>query len=176
MDANSPNQKEMPEKAEMARLLALARQGDYSVLPQLQEFLDNHPEIWQQVGDLAEHAREALITLASGTDLAAAESMRRKMHQLQEELAGDSNSPTIRLLAEQCVLCWAQLHWAGLLCVGKDLSGAAQGSEIQRRLNAIQHRYVQALKTLTTVRRLLVPAANPGRPNLKVVSAETIAG
>ena len=156
--------------AGISHLLASARAGDRSVLPRLQEFLDSRPEIWHRIGDLAEHAREALIDLAGGNDLTAIESMRRKMQQLEAELIGESTSPMVRLLAEQCVLCWAQLHWAELLPIGKDASGAAQGYEVQKRINAIQGRYVQALKTLATVQRFIKPTAVPARPALKLIS------
>jgi len=50
-----------------------------------------------------------------------------------------------------------------------------QGHEVQKRLNAIQGRYAQALKTLATINRLLQPAANPARPTLEVVPREPIA-
>ena len=157
------------EKARINELLARARKGDQTALPQLREFLDANPDVWRQVGDLGEHAREGLIALASHNDLIVAESMRRMMDHLQAELVGDSPSATIRLLAEQCVLCWAQLHWAELLPIGKDSKGSPHGPEVQKRINAIQGRYVQALKTLTTVRGLLSSNAKPARQNLKIV-------
>ena len=163
------------EKDEINRLLASAKQGDQSVLPRLREFLDKHPEIWRRVGDLAEHAREALIALACGADLTAIESMRRKMERLQEELVGESKSPVVRLLAEQCVICWAQLHWAELTPIGKDQKSMPMGYEIQKRLNAIQGRYDRALKTLVTVQRLLASTEKDFKPNLKVVPRDSVA-
>lgn len=94
--------------------------------------------------------------------------MRRKMKMMQDELVGDSPSPVIRLLAEQCALCWAQLHCAELDSISKDLQNAPQGAEIQKRLNAIQHRYNRGLKSLESIRRLI--ASTPEKPKLKVVS------
>ena len=60
--------------------------------------------------------------------------MRRKMKMMQEELIGDSTSPVIRLLAEQCVLCWAQLHVAELIPASKDLQNALTGSNYKNEL------------------------------------------
>jgi len=155
--------------AQLKSLRAIAEKGDLSALPRLRAFLDEHPEIWQQIGDLGQHVRESLLELAGGNDLAAAESIRRKMGDLNAELIGESTSPTVRLLAEQCVICWVQVNLAELAMISKELNGGQRGYDVQRRFDAIQGRYLRALKTLVTVRRLLEPVYVPATPRLKVI-------
>lgn len=173
-EGNLNRQRTKLETHEVNQILTRAKQGDQSVLPQLREVLDDYPELWQKAGDLGDWAREAIITFASNYDLTAEESMRRKMKMMQQELIGDSTSPVIRLLAEQCVLCWAQLHLAELMPVSKDLQNAPHGYEFQKRINAAQDRYDRALKSLITVQRLL--GSKSEKPTLKVVSEEAVAG
>ena len=48
----------------LAELVQRAQQGDASVVPQLRELLEQRPELWQRLGDVAGHVEEALLTLA----------------------------------------------------------------------------------------------------------------
>ena len=155
---------------ELASLRNNAEHGGPLAVCRLRSFLDEHPDIWQVIGDLSAHVRESLLEIGGGNDVTATESIRRKMQQLQAELVGESQSPTVRLLAEQCVICWAQLSLAELARINQELSGKAPGYEVQKRLNAIQGRYVQALKTLATVQQLIKPTAVPAKPALKLIS------
>ena len=155
--------------AEINQLLTAATQGDASVLPKLREFLDQRPDIWHQTGDLAAHARQALTSLACHRDLLGAESMRRKMQELHEQLLAGSIDPLERLLVENCVLCWASMNLAELGAVASERDGVRPGSLAQKKLSQIQNRFHAALKNLATMRKLLAPRV--ARP-LRVVSDE----
>jgi hypothetical protein len=160
---------EMPQVMEQIKSLRESvHQGDPSALPRLRAFLDEHPEVWHQLGDLGWHVRESLLEMAGGKDSTAVESIRRKMHELHEGLIGESTSPAVRLLAENCVICWVQLNVAELAKISRDLNGRPSDYDVQRRLNAIQGRYLRAIKTLMVVKRLLEPAA-VANPKLKVI-------
>jgi hypothetical protein len=157
----------LPEQLEQLR--TLAKQGDPSAIVRLRTFLATHPEIWQLIGDLAAHVQESLLTLMAGDDTAAVESLRLKMHQLKAELVSESTSPILRLLAEQCVVCWCQVNRAELMLVNSELKGVPPGMEAQKRVSVIQARYLRALSTYANVRRL-THGIVPDKPKLKVVS------
>ena len=70
----------MPASAEMRRaepadgeavqeLIRRAQEGDLSVLPLLRAWLDDNPDVWRRIGDLAGHAEEAVLGLIAGRDL-----------------------------------------------------------------------------------------------------------
>src|SRR4051794_25437247 len=80
------------------QLLARAERGDAGVVDQLRAFLDEHPEVWQQAGDLARHAELALLDLAAGNNLLIHESLSRKLAELKRELG--PASALERLLGE----------------------------------------------------------------------------
>jgi hypothetical protein len=67
----------------MAHLLAQAEHGDASVLPALRTYLDQTPELWQTVGDLAYQAQAALIERASGTNLLLREALGRQLEAMR---------------------------------------------------------------------------------------------
>src|SRR5262245_7998003 len=95
--APTPNQEAPPvthlpqDPAARARLESLverAQQGDETVLPELRQVLDNHPELWQRCGDLALQAQTAWLQRVCGKDLVLRESLQRQLEQLKGELAG----------------------------------------------------------------------------------------
>jgi hypothetical protein len=142
-------------------VVALAHQGDPAVLPQLQELLDQRPDLWRWAGDLAAHARESLLGLASGNSLLVRESIRRKMDELASGLEESSGSPLERLLVERVVLCWVQVHLADLDAIAQDQGATPRATQARQRQNATQKRYVQAIKALASVRRMLRPTVRP---------------
>jgi hypothetical protein len=145
----------------MRALLLRAQQGDQTVLPQLRELLDNRPELWRQFGDLADHARDALLRLAGGQSLLFRESVVRRMEELRAELAGPEPSPLEKLLVERIVLCWAQSYAADVSATEQTRGGSPDSSLALKRQTAAQNRYLSAIRQLATVRRLLREAPSP---------------
>ena len=146
---------------EMRQTLLRAQAGDAGALPQLRQLLDERPDLWKEVGDLAWHAREAMVALAAGQSLLVKESVRRRLDELQAELAGPAPSPLEKLLVERVVVCWAQAYLADLDALGKDRAGTLQASFSQRRQSAAQARYLAAAKQLAVVRKLCKAAPSP---------------
>jgi hypothetical protein len=146
---------------ELARLLERARQGDATILPALRKFLDETPALWRDYGDLAAQVRALWVQLASGQNLLLAESLTRQLAALMTEVAGASPSPTERLLAERVAICWLQVsYYDGLLTQTKECP-PAQVRLLRQQQDAAHRRYLSAIKTLDTVRKLLTPARSP---------------
>jgi len=141
---------------QMQQLLLRAQQGDTTVIGDLRELLDQKPELWKQVGDLAEHAELAMLSLAAGKNLLAREAMQRKLADLKEELTGPSPTPLERLLVNRIAISWLQVHHADLAAAACT-ANTPQGVYAQRRLDSANRRYLLAIRQLATVRRLLQP-------------------
>jgi hypothetical protein len=142
-------------------LVGRARQGDVTVLPRLKEFLDAHPQVWQELGDLALHAEEAMIRLVAGDNLFVAECIRRDLATLREELAGPSPSPLERVLVQRIVLCRLQTYKADIDAAALDQGTSPHGPHAQRRQDAAHKRLLAAVKQLAVVRKLLAPSLPP---------------
>lgn len=104
---NQNDTKSLPPPDELAALVKGCHAGDHAALAKINELLDAHPEVWAQLGDLAEHVRGIVIGMAAGDDLLARSVLDRNMRAKEEELAGPAPSPLRRLLAEQLTLTWA---------------------------------------------------------------------
>ena len=144
----------------LTRLLQRAEQGDRDVLPELRQALDGDPNLWRDYGDLALQAEAALIKLAAGTNLLLAESLQRKLHAMKNELAIESASPLERLLVERVTATWLQLSYFDALMT-QPTGSEARTRMLLRQQDAANRRYLAAVKTLATVRKLLKPSPSP---------------
>jgi hypothetical protein len=153
--------RETPAGEDVARLLERAEKGDLTVLPQLRRLLDESPALWQGYGDLSLQAQGALVKLAGGDNLLMCESMMRKLAALKAELMGESPSPLERNLASRIAACWLQVsYYDGLIAQTKQCS-PAQAKMLQQQQDAAHRRYLNAVKTLATVRKLVTPSRSP---------------
>jgi hypothetical protein len=168
-DAQSPLDADLPPPGgaqldELRQVVAQARGGDESVRPRLRELLTAYPELWQHFGDLAAQAREAWITLAAGTDLYLQESLRRRMAELQQELAGTSSGPLVRLMVERVMVTWVQAAYSD----GLEAQGIAKGEPLRtltyraRRQAQANRQHLMAIAALATIRKLLPEDAPVG--------------
>jgi hypothetical protein len=143
---------------ELRKLLERAHKGDASTLPALRQILENPVAIDALGGDLAQLTEHRLIQRAAGKDFLLSEALSRKLELMRAELAGPSPSPVERLLVSRVVVCWLYLHDLEARFVQANGCTIVQADYQQRALTHAQRRYLAALKTLATVRRLALPA------------------
>ena len=151
------------DEAAVARVNALlpaANDGDRRALAELRQVLDEHPELWGEVGNLARHAELALVQATAGANPVAKEAIIRKVDGLRRELAGSSPTPLERLVVDRVVVGWlaaAVAEGAYHQALERGV-GHADDEFHQRRVERAQRRYLAAVKALATVRRLRLPA------------------
>lgn len=159
IEAEPPSSKR-PTPAERRKILKRARQGDHTVLPQLREIFLADPEGMVETcqGNLAHVAEAVIVTRIADQDLAFTEAIRMKLSILRAELGGPNPSPVERLLAEDVVLCWLECHdWEiRYNNTEKTNSGLSlkQHMFFQTMRDRSHRRYLQAMKMLTTVRKM----------------------
>jgi hypothetical protein len=156
-------QKETEYPAELAAVLERAGQGDTTVLPELCAALDRYPELAQVLGDMAQHAEDALLRLAAGTCLTAREAIKHQLAALRERLNASAGCELERLLIRQLALDWLALHHAQLAATAQ-LQKSATGPvarDALHRLDRAHARFLAASKTLASVQRLLRRAPSP---------------
>ncbi|MDP9356833.1 MAG: hypothetical protein M3R02_16380 [Chloroflexota bacterium] len=141
-------------------LLPDANAGDPSALADLRSLLEDHPQLWEGVGNLAREAELTLVRLVAGPNTVTKEALRRKLDALRQEVAGPAPSPLERLLADRVVLGWLGLAVADGQYHRSLVQGLSQSDDEfhQRRVERAQRRYLAAVKALAQVRRLGVPA------------------
>ncbi|QDV34101.1 hypothetical protein [Tautonia plasticadhaerens] len=148
-------------QAEIEALLERAHRGDQSCLPQLRSLLsDPKRGRWflDHYGDPPAWLFDAIARGASGKDLAIKESLRLRLGEVRRDLEGPNPTPMERLLAERAALCWAEVNIRQTNYEqSKDLT-LRQAEFHQRRIDAAHRRFLSAIKTLATVRKLALPA------------------
>ena len=145
----------------LQRLVERAEQGDETVLGELRAALDVNPWVWQRFGDLGRQAEAAWLQLVAGKNLLLLEATQRKAAQLRAELAGPQPTPLERLLVERIVSSGLQTNYADSAYAQLKGNSPAQHTAALQRQNSAQQRYLQAVKALATVRKLLRPGLSP---------------
>jgi hypothetical protein len=128
----------------------------------------------QDYGNLGRQSEAAWLQLIAGKNLMLHESTRRKAEQLRAELAGPAPSPLERLLVERVVACWLQVHYSDAAYAQLKGATPAQHTAALRRQNSAQQRYLQSMRALATVRRLLRPAPAPVEIATRLGSQERV--
>jgi len=127
----------------------------------------------ETAGNMALQVQAALIRKAAGTNLFFKEGLEAKMGQLRTDLAGTDPTPLERLLADRIALCWLSLHNAEARFAQTEGLTWKQTESWQRWIDAAHRRYLSAVKTLATVRKLALPAlqVNIARRQVNVLAA-----
>lgn len=134
-------------------LINRAQQGDAQALQHLRLHLEDTHPIWKVTADLTSHIERALIRLTGGNNLLLTESLKITLRDQRAELGFDLATPVERLLIDRVVLSHLELYFLD----GKsyDTINHPNFAEMERRRTTAHHRYLEALKVLTQVRRLL---------------------
>lgn len=155
----------------IAKLVKRAEMGDKKAISLVRKEL-NSESVWEQMGNLAFHAKEAMVKATVGNDKILQEAVHQEMARMHEELAGPAPTPLERLLVERVLLCWLHVHYADVIYAQKmkDLS-REWGEYFQRRQDRAHRRYLSSIRTLAQVRRLLTPPVqvNVGAQQMNVV-------
>jgi hypothetical protein len=159
--------------AELWALVRRAEAGDATAMPALRAAMDANGALVEMFGDLAAQVEHSVLRAATGKNHLFREASERKLTRMRAELAGPNPSPLERLLADRIALCWLVLHDAEVrFAQSTDLTWK-QAEFWQRRIDASHRRYLTAIKTLATVRKLAVPAVqvNVARKQVNVLNA-----
>lgn len=156
-ETKNPPTAKKPVATDPDSFLQRAMKGDASTLPMLRNMLTQQPETVNMLGNLASQTELSLINGAAGDNLAFKESLPRKMRSLRDELAGPNPTPLEKLLVERIALCWLSLYLTELRLSQFTNPTIAQADHWQRKIDHAHRRYLTAIKTLATIRKLAMP-------------------
>jgi hypothetical protein len=149
-----------PKPEDIEALMVRAHRGDTSCLPELRRLFKD-PEkgyLVQAYGSPPSWLQTKLIEDAAGTDLAVKEASARELARLRKELAGPAPSPMERLLAERAAICWWVVNRYELTYASAEGLNLKQAQFHQRKIDHAHGRFLSAIRTLATVRKLALPA------------------
>jgi hypothetical protein len=161
LSAEKTEQDGLPPKPEgIDALMARAHRGDTSCLPELRKLFKD-PEkgyLVQAYGSPPSWLQTKLIEDAAGTDLAVKEASARELARHRKELAGPSPSPMEKLLAERAAICWWMVNRYEWMYANAEGLSIKQAQFHQSRIDHAHGRFLSAIRTLATVRKLALPA------------------
>jgi hypothetical protein len=143
----------------MVGVIERAMRGDATAVPALREILKNPTAVLVLGGNLARRAEEGFIEALAGNNLANREAISADLERRRSDLLGANPTPVEVLLVERVMACWLQVQDADFRFA--KLQGKLSDPEAefyQRRMDRANKRFLDALKTLATVRRLAIPA------------------
>ncbi|HUY32084.1 MAG TPA: hypothetical protein VMV69_04830 [Pirellulales bacterium] len=147
-----------PESRRVMEPWLRAKYGDKTALPAVRELFNERREFRDFCGgDLAKTAIDTLLALRFGEQLASQEAVRHKMAELRAELMGEHPSALERLLVERVVVCWLHAYHADEQTCNMGSITLPWAEYRQRNQDRAHRRYLSAMKTLGTVRRLALP-------------------
>lgn len=146
-------------EAEINDLMGRARKGDRSCISRLRALLSG-PDGRRYIdnyGSPPEWLFDALARSIFGDNASIREAFRSKLDEVRRDLEGPDPTPMERLLAERAVFCWAEVNIRQTNYEQTSNLSIRQADFHQRRIDAAHRRFLSAVRTLATVRKLAVP-------------------
>ena len=162
MESKDENQNMAQDESvvELRELVRRGKQGDVSVVPQLRQYLLQHPQVWNHVGDLARQSQAAWVRLFAGEDKHLQECIVTKVNAMKMELADERTSPLENLLVERVVSTWLELYYHETKSTQEGEKSLKWAEFRMKQLAAANDRHLKAIGALATFKKLL-PEASP---------------
>jgi hypothetical protein len=163
---SKPKPKEQEPQSEVPRIRLLwqkANAGDKEALAKVRQMLDEHPEVWRQLGDLAQIAERALVQQLASCDRLMAEAAEQQVAQLRKELLGDRPSSLLKAAVDRVVTTALAVNVSDVLgsLAGPESPNARYWAQQQARQ---LRRHATALRLLEVTRRMERAEAQSRRP------------
>jgi hypothetical protein len=159
--------KSLPSQDRLVELVNKANGGNAAALAALRQYLDEHAEIWQKVGDLSQHVQENHIRKIANGNLLGAETLRKRAEWMRKDLAGPNPSSLEKVAVDNVMAAWFERHYVDLTYppgTGKELAMAR--FVIQLR-SSVQKRYDAAMKSLLLIREKMPAIDEANRKHLR---------
>jgi hypothetical protein len=154
-----------------------AEKGDQEAMADITALLQRPglPDVLH--GNPAREALRALLDAYAAGNPVIREAAGRKATELRAELAGPNPTPLEKLLVDNVLVTWPHLYRLEDVCARKDGMPLALGLCYQKCITAAHKRFLAAMKALTEVRRLVLPAiqVNIAKKQINVAHAAPIA-
>jgi hypothetical protein len=126
-------------------------------LAALQQLLNERPDFWRGVGDMANRTLDHLCRTYYQQSAYMRECVMRRVKEMREQSGYSQSSFLERILIEQILVCYVNLYVLEINSAGKlcESHSTDTGLYWDRRLDGAQRRFTRACETLARVRKLM---------------------
>jgi hypothetical protein len=123
----------------------------------LQRVLRERPDMWHVCGGGLAHQAIVLLLDNTSASVLAREFAKREVETIRRSLGHDHAPEIERMLIEQVTLCWLRLNLLEQQYTRfrSETLLLDQAAFLERRLSAVQRRFLRAIETLARVRRIV---------------------
>ena len=147
----------LPMNQPIDEVLTRAKQRDPHVLPQVRQLIEQKPELWQRMMDLARQAQEAQIHALAGDDQILKAAVLSKFNALKKELGDGCSNPLEQIIIERILISWLQIQHTDLLFAKTPASDSALTKLLHKRADLCQGRLQRAITQLQAMRKPIPP-------------------
>lgn|GEM_PF-2243969 len=151
-----------------------ANSGDQTAVAWLQKFLDDHPHVWSNLGDVARIAEHAWINLIANGNSLVSESIQRQLKQLKSDLIGEDPQTVEKMLGDQVIATWLEVKYLETLSADQQGASVTQAALVLKKVESAQKRHLNAIRSLVQTRKLLPNGSSI--PELRIYPGERAAG
>ena len=151
-----------------------ANTGDATAVAWLRTFLDDNPQVWANLGDLARTAERAWIALIAGGNSLVSESIRRQLSHLKSEMIGDDPQTIETMLGDQVIAIWLEVKYLETLSADQKGASITQAALVLKKVESAQRRHLNAIRSLVQTRKLLPTGSS--LPGLRIYPGERATG
>ncbi len=148
--------------------------GDETAIAWLKNFLDDNPQVWATLGDLAHSAQHLWINLIAGGNSLLSESIRRQLNQFKSELIGEDPGAVEKMLGDQVIATWLEVKYMETMSADQKGATITQAALVLKKVESAQRRHLNAIRALVTTRKLLPTGSS--LPGLRIYRGESAAG
>jgi len=147
-------------RTQIHELAVKAQDGEIDAVVDIRRLLHQHPNIYQTIGDLANHSHRAWVDVIAEKDVELREMLIHRVGDMKKQLRVESTDTAItRLVIDQVVGTWLQLYYAEMRDA-IDSSPSLKVAEFRlKQLESAHRRHVKSIGALATLQRLLPQAS-----------------
>ena len=136
------------EQETWRQLRERASRGDREATTELLPFLDQHPQLQEQLGDLSKVALNRWLDLVAGRDEIAKRTTHARVLQLIASLQRDATDPLEQLLTRRVGMLWLQASYVDIQ-LAQAMSRTPKEQEfLARRQHITQQAYATAVRAV----------------------------
>jgi len=147
-------------RTQIRELAVKAQEGDINAVVEIRRLLRQNPNIYQTIGDLANHSHRAWVDVIAEKDVELREMLIHRVGDLKRQLRVESTDTAItRLAIDQVVGTWLQLYYAEMRDA-IDSPPSLKVAEFRlKQLESAHRRHLKGIAALATLERFLPQAS-----------------